>query len=119
MSQPYNFSFIQGDSYALNLAIADNTGSILNISGNIFQGEAKLAFTDVTASWGFTCSVQIPGLILNAAPSSGSLSITVSPSSSAAINAGPYVYSIRRIVDSNTVQTILFGNVVVSASVFG
>lgn len=114
-----DLTFTQGDTFLLNLAIADATGSYLNISGTMFAGKAKYAYTDPTASWYFTCSVQVPGVISNIAPSSGSVAISIHASSSAQITASNYVYDVIWIDTTSTQRTVLSGNATVVPSVFG
>ena len=117
MTQNYNFTLIQGDSFGINLALADGNGNPQNISGSTFIGSAKIQPTDVTASFYFTCSVTIPGVINNIAPSSGSVSISIHPSSSAAIGQNIYQYAVKWIEDPNTVHTILQGTATILGSV--
>jgi hypothetical protein len=93
MATRYNISGIQGDYIQLTLNIKDSTGAALNLSGYEVRGQVRASYA-------------ASGIILDLQPNitsdiSGTISISIPSTGSAATPVNEYVYDIERYPSGN------------------
>ena len=93
MATRYNISGIQGDYIQLTLNIKDATGAALNLSGYEVRGQVRASYA-------------ASGIILDLQPNitsdiSGTISISIPSTGSAATPVNEYVYDIERYPSGN------------------
>ena len=93
MATRYNISGIQGDYIQLTLNIKDATGSAINLSGYEVRGQVRASYA-------------ASGIILDLQPNitsdiSGTISISIPSTGSAATPVNEYVYDIERYPSGN------------------
>lgn len=105
----YNIRVYQGATYSQTFQFLDGNGNPLDLTNYTPNAELRVAYTDTTASAAFTSSVIAP-------PTSGSIALSLHPSSSACLTQRAYVYDLT-LTFASTVIRPLEGKVVVSPSV--
>jgi hypothetical protein len=93
MATRYNISGIQGDYIQLTLNIKDATGAAINLSGYEVRGQVRASYA-------------ASGIILDLQPNitsdiSGTISISIPSTGSAATPVNEYVYDIERYPSGN------------------
>jgi hypothetical protein len=93
MATRYNISGIQGDYIQLTLNIKDSTGAAINLSGYEVRGQVRASYA-------------ASGIILDLQPNitsdiSGTISISIPSTGSAATPVNEYVYDIERYPSGN------------------
>ena len=93
MATRYNISGIQGDFIQLTLNIKDSTGAAINLSGYEVRGQVRASYA-------------ASGIILDLQPNitsdiSGTISISIPSTGSAATPVNEYVYDIERYPSGN------------------
>jgi hypothetical protein len=103
MATRYNISGIQGDYIQLTLNIKDATGAAINLSGYEVRGQVRASYA-------------ASGIILDLQPNitsdiSGTISISIPSTGSAATPVNEYVYDIERYpsgnVSGNSIKLLL------------
>lgn len=93
MATRYNISGIQGDYIQLTLNIKDSTGAALNLSGYEVRGQVRASY----AASGIIFDLQ-PNITSDI---SGTISISIPSTGSAATPVNEYVYDIERYPSGN------------------
>lgn len=105
----YNLSLISGESHQTRITW-QNDGSPVDLTGYTVKAEIRIASSDVTASGAFTASVATPA-------SSGTVVLSLAPSSSALLTNPCYVYDCRVTSGSTFSKVLVAGKLTVQQRV--
>lgn len=104
-----NLSVDQGATFTAEVAVSDNDGAILDLTGYTAEGQIRKTYTSST-SIDFTAAIE--------APTTGNVNISLSAAQTGAMKPGRYVYDVEITNDGGTTVTrILEGQVEVTPSV--
>ena len=115
---PYNYSpvFYQGDSWVLDIGVTQlvsGSAAAFDLTGYTAKSQMRKSMASSATMLDFTCTI--------AAPSGGNINLSASPSLTALVPAGTYVWDVQISgtsgTASGTVQTIARGYALVEAEV--
>lgn len=99
----------QGTTYESELDLVNDDGTAINVANYVFTGQIRKSYYSSKVSASFT--------ITTANASSGNVIISLSPTTTASIKPGRYVYDVKMKDTSNTVTRILEGIITVTPQV--
>ena len=109
MSTPkYNLALNRGETFQKNIQVTDVAGVGLNLTDFTVESQIRAAYTDVSASAAFDCTVD--------APLTGQFILALPATASIALTGSCYFYDIR-ITSGSYVRYVLEGKVHISPSV--
>lgn len=104
MANPANYplTIIIGDTKTVSVTMKDASGTAINITGRTYSAQLRAQIDDTSPLASFTCSV-VSG-------AAGTLSASLSSSTTSSLSAGDGVWSLRE-TNSGVVTTLLEGPV--------
>ena len=108
MASISNIFIDQGATFTTTVTVTDSSGSAVNLSGYSVAAQIRKTFLSASAT-AFTASIS------NA--SSGEITISLSPTQTAALEAGRFVYDVLITDSSGTKTRVVEGQVTVNPSV--
>lgn len=107
MAATVNLSIDQGSSFSTSIVVKGSTGNPTNLTGYTAYAQMRKSYYSSTA-YNFTASIS--------GPTTGTIMLALSPTASAAIPAGRYVYDVEINADS-TITRVVQGTVTVDPEV--
>jgi len=109
MANPANYplTIIIGDTKTVSVTMKDGTGTAINITGRTYSAQLRSTIQDSAPLATFTCSV-VSG-------AAGTLSATLSSTTTGALADGDGVWSLRE-TNGSTITTLLEGPVKIALS---
>lgn len=104
----YNFVLDQGATFTRQLTVKEN-GSAMNLTGYSVASKMRSTHDTSTVAGTFTCTIS------NA--SGGIITISMTSSTTAAIEEGMYVYDLEITSSGGTVTRLMEGNITVNPEV--
>ena len=108
MASISNIFIDQGATFTTTVTVTDANGDAVNLSGYSVAAQIRKTFLSSTAT-AFTASIS------NA--SSGEITISLSPTQTAALEAGRFVYDVLITASGGTKTRVVEGQVTVNPSV--
>ena len=108
MASISNIFIDQGATFTTTVTVTDSSGSAVNLSGYSVAAQIRKTFLSASAT-AFTASIS------NA--SSGEITISLSPTQTAALEAGRFVYDVVITASGGTKTRVVEGQVTVNPSV--
>ena len=108
MASISNIFIDQGATFTTTVTVTDSSGSAVNLSGYSVAAQIRKTFLSASAT-AFTASIS------NA--SSGEITISLSPTQTAALEAGRFVYDVVITGSGGTKTRVVEGQVTVNPSV--
>ena len=108
MASISNIFIAQGATFTTTVTVTDSSGSAVNLSGYSVAAQIRKTFLSASAT-AFTASIS------NA--SSGEITISLSPTQTAALEAGRFVYDVVITASGGTKTRVVEGQVTVNPSV--
>ena len=108
MASISNIFIDQGATFTTTVTVTDSSGSAVNLSGYSVAAQIRKTFLSASAT-AFTASIS------NA--SSGEITISLSPTQTAALEAGRFVYDVLITASGGTKTRVVEGQVTVNPSV--
>ena len=108
MSSISNIFIDQGATFTTTVTVTDSSGSAVNLSGYSVAAQIRKTFLSASAT-AFTASIS------NA--SSGEITISLTPTQTAALEAGRFVYDVVITASGGTKTRVVEGQVTVNPSV--
>ena len=108
MASISNIFIDQGATFTTTVTVTDSSGSAVNLSGYSVAAQIRKTFLSASAT-AFTASIS------NA--SSGEITISLSPTQTAALEAGRFVYDVVITASGGTKTRVVQGQVTVNPSV--
>ena len=99
----------QGATFESTLDLVDDAGQPINVTGYSFSGQIRKSYYSSTPTANLSISVSDQA--------NGNLIISLSPTLTANIAAGRYVYDVKMVDTSNTVTRIVEGIITVTPQV--
>ena len=108
MASISNIFIDQGATFTTTVTVTDSSGSAVNLSGYSVAAQIRKTFLSASAT-SFTASIS------NA--SSGEITISLTPTQTAALEAGRFVYDVVITASGGTKTRVVEGQVTVNPSV--
>ena len=108
MASISNIFIDQGATFTTTVTVTDSSGSAVNLSGYSVAAQIRKTFLSASAT-AFTASIS------NA--SSGEITISLTPTQTAALEAGRFVYDVVITASGGTKTRVVQGQVTVNPSV--
>mgnify|MGYP001480400622 CR=1 FL=1 len=108
MASISNIFIDQGATFTTTVTVTDSSGSAVNLSGYSVAAQIRKTFLSASAT-AFTASIS------NA--SSGEITISLTPTQTAALEAGRFVYDVVITASGGTKTRVVEGQVTVNPSV--
>ena len=108
MASISNIFIDQGATFTTTVTVTDSSGSAVNLSGYSVAAQIRKTFLSASAT-AFTATIS------NA--SSGEITISLSPTQTAALEAGRFVYDVVITASGGTKTRVVEGQVTVNPSV--
>ena len=108
MASISNIFIDQGATFTTTVTVTDSSGSAVNLSGYSVAAQIRKTFLSASAT-AFTASIS------NA--SSGEITISLTPTQTAALEAGRFVYDVVITASGGTKTRVVEGQVSVNPSV--
>jgi hypothetical protein len=109
MAAKANIVIDQGADFSTTITVLDNDNSILNLSNYTARGQIRKHYTSTTAvNFSF---------VFNEPRSSGILTLSLSNTQTANMEAGRYVYDVEIVSSANTVTRLVEGIATVTPEV--
>ena len=108
MASISNIFIDQGATFTTTVTVTDSSGSAVSLAGYSVAAQIRKTFLSASAT-AFTASIS------NA--SSGEITISLSPSQTAALEAGRFVYDVVITASGGTKTRVVEGQVTVNPSV--
>jgi hypothetical protein len=99
---------MRGDTEVFNIALTDSANAPINLTGDVFTSQIRYNRDDSSIAATFTC------VVTDAA--AGLVTLTLSPVSSALLNAGVAYWDLQRN-DSGVITTLVAGKCTILADV--
>tara|TARA_B110000459_G_scaffold160568_1_gene176369 strand:+ start:214 stop:546 length:333 start_codon:yes stop_codon:yes gene_type:complete len=108
MAAVSNLYIDQGADYSTTISLTDSNGDVLSLTGYTAVGQVRKTFGSSTAAATFTTTLSA---------ASGQVTLTLSDTTTAAMEAGRYVYDVLITDGSGTKTRILEGQATLTPSV--
>lgn len=103
-----DIKIMRGDTEVFNITVTDDAGVAIDLTGDTFASQIRYNRDDSSIAASFTC------VVTDAA--AGKVTLTLSATSSAGLNAGPAYWDLQRTNDG-VVTTLVAGKCTVLADV--
>ncbi|CAB4162804.1 hypothetical protein UFOVP787_123 [uncultured Caudovirales phage] len=107
MATKANLVIDQGTTFSTDLALTDENGDAINLSGYTANSQIRKWYTSTNAAASFTSLINV---------SSGVISLTLSANQTSNLSSGRYVYDVE-IDNGTTISRIVEGIVTVTPQV--
>jgi hypothetical protein len=106
MATDFDLEIKQGASFSQTFALADGSGTAMTLTGYTAASQMRLRY-DATDYVSLTCAI---------ATSTGQITISLTPTQTAALQPKTYVYDVE-LTSGSTVERYIEGKIVVSPEV--